>query len=63
MQPSKALKYILDMESVIEEIEFVKHSVGNDFKRFKNDMLAYRAVERQLQIIGEAITILERSTR
>jgi uncharacterized protein with HEPN domain len=54
MQP-KLLKYILDIESVIEEIESIKQKTQNDFNNFSNDIILQRAVERDLEIIGEAI--------
>lgn len=54
MLPNRVLKYILDIESIISEIEEIKLSVNNNFEKFKNDMKSTRAVERQLEIIGEA---------
>jgi|SRR5690554_322774 len=54
MQP-KLLKYILDIESVIEEIESIKQKTQNDFNNFSSDIIFQRAVERDLEIIGEAI--------
>lgn len=54
MQP-KLLKYILDIESVIEEIESIKQKTKNDFNNFSDDIILQRAVERDLEIIGEAI--------
>lgn len=53
MQP-KLLKYILDIESVIEEIESIKQKTQNDFHNFSDDIILQRAVERDLEIIGEA---------
>lgn len=50
----KALKYILDIESVIGEIEQIKERVENNFNIFKQDFVLKRAVERDLEIIGEA---------
>jgi uncharacterized protein with HEPN domain len=49
------LKYILDIQSVIQEIETVKQRCENNFNQFKSDILLQRAVERDLEIIGEAI--------
>jgi len=49
----KLLKYLLDINSVISEIEYLK-SIYNTFEKFKKDILAKRAVERHLEIIGEA---------
>jgi uncharacterized protein with HEPN domain len=54
MQPS-ILKFLLDIQSVIQEIELVKTKTNNDFTSFKSDILLQRAVERDLEIIGEAI--------
>jgi uncharacterized protein with HEPN domain len=54
MQP-KLLKYILDVESVIEEIEAIKEKTANNFHNFSTDIIIQRAVERDLEIIGEAI--------
>lgn len=54
MQPN-LLKYILDIESVIQEIETVKQRSENNFNVFKSDILLQRAAERDLEIIGEAI--------
>jgi uncharacterized protein with HEPN domain len=51
----KVLKYILDIEHVIEEIEIIKVKTGNNFNHFKADFILQRAVERDLEIIGEAI--------
>ncbi|MCF8220886.1 MAG: DUF86 domain-containing protein [Cryomorphaceae bacterium] len=54
------LKYLLDIESVISEIEVIKLKANNDFSVFKSDMILRRAAERDLEIIGEAIrNILE----
>ena len=54
MQP-KLLKYILDIEAVIQEIEVIKAKTNNDFARFSQDMILLRATERNLEIIGEAV--------
>ena len=54
MQP-EVLKYILDIESVIKEIEDIKARTNNDFERFLDDIVLQRAIERDLQIIGEAV--------
>lgn len=54
MQP-KLLKYILDIEQVIIEIETIKSKTKNNFNSFKSDFILQRAVERDLEIIGEAV--------
>jgi uncharacterized protein with HEPN domain len=45
----------LDIESIISEIEIIKTSVGNDFSAFNDNVILQRAVERELEIIGEAV--------
>jgi uncharacterized protein with HEPN domain len=54
MQPS-VLKFLLDIQSVIQEIELVKSKTNNNFNSFKAEILLQRAVERDLEIIGQAI--------
>ncbi len=51
----KALKYILDIESVLGEIDEIKSRIGNDYKQYQADFMIKRAVERDLEIIGEAV--------
>ncbi|CAN5254693.1 hypothetical protein BH23BAC1_BH23BAC1_16470 [soil metagenome] len=55
MLHSRLLKFILDIESVIYEIEQVCKRYENDFNKFNEDFIAKRAVERELEIIGEAV--------
>ena len=54
MQP-KTLKYLLDIQSVIYEIELIKAKTNNNFNQFKSDFILQRAIERDLEIIGEAV--------
>lgn len=51
----KILKFLLDIESVIKEIEIIKSKTDNNFLVFKSDIILQRAIERDLEIIGEAI--------
>lgn len=51
----KALKYILDIGSVIDEIELIQVEINNDFNTFKTNLMAKRALERELEIIGEKL--------
>lgn len=52
---TELLKFILDIESVIEEIESIKLKTQNNFENFSSDIILQRAVERVLEIIGEAV--------
>jgi uncharacterized protein with HEPN domain len=54
MQP-RILKYILDIESIIKEIELIKQNCENNFHNFCDNIIYQRAIERNLEIIGEAI--------
>jgi uncharacterized protein with HEPN domain len=54
----KSLKYILDIESIIAELELIKSRVNNNFNLFQDDFVIKRASERDLEIIGEAINKL-----
>ncbi|MDQ3099883.1 MAG: DUF86 domain-containing protein [Bacteroidota bacterium] len=54
MQP-ELLKYFLDIESVIKEIEVVKARAQNHLLVFQADIILQRAIERDLEIIGEAV--------
>ncbi len=54
MQP-KTLKYLLDIQSIICEIELIKIKTNNNFNLFKSDFILQRAIERDLEIIGEAV--------
>lgn len=54
MQP-RVLKYILDIQQVIQEIETIKTHSKNNFILFKENFIFQRAVERDLEILGEAI--------
>ncbi len=54
MQP-KVLKYILDIESVIHEMDSFKALVDNNFEKYLESTVVKRATERNLEIIGEAV--------
>jgi len=57
---NEVLKFILDIESIIEEIEEIKSSISNEFSKFESSFVLQRAVERQLEIIGEAVNKLNK---
>ncbi|TXC85452.1 HepT-like ribonuclease domain-containing protein [Luteibaculum oceani] len=60
MPPSEVLKYLLDIESVISELEQIVHLHDNDYLKFQGNFMAVRAAERDLMIIGEAINKLKK---
>ena len=41
---AKVLKYILDIQSVIQEIESVKLKAENNFNVFKSEVILQRAI-------------------
>ena len=51
----RILKYLLDIECIILEIEDIKVKTENNFAFFNSDIILQRAIERDLEIIGEAI--------
>jgi uncharacterized protein with HEPN domain len=51
----RVLKCLYDIKSAIEEIDSFLESKPADFENYKNDTLLKRAIERNLEIIGEAI--------
>lgn len=54
--PPKLLQYILDIESDIGEIESIKQKTPKDFNNFSNVIIFQRAVERDIEISGEAVS-------
>jgi len=51
----KQLKFLYDIKLAIEEIESYFASQPRTFNNYKNNSLLKRAIERNLEIIGEAI--------
>ena len=49
-------KYLFDIGNAINEIESFMESRPKMFETFLNDLIFKRAVERNLEIIGEAMT-------
>lgn len=54
-QHKKILKYLLDIDSIIEELDEILNHHQRDFNDFQKSFISIRAVERDLMIIGEAI--------
>ena len=54
-QHKKILKYLLDIDSIIEELDKIIDHHQRNFIDFQQSFISVRAVERDLMIIGEAI--------
>jgi len=54
------LKYLFDIKIAIEEIESFFQSVPKSFQEYQNNLVLKRAIERNLEIIGEAINRISR---
>lgn len=51
----RILKYLIDIENSIAEIEGYFVHIPKDFNIYKQNVMLKRAVERNLEIIGEAV--------
>ncbi|MCR5860938.1 DUF86 domain-containing protein [Flavobacterium sp. J372] len=57
----RILKWLYDIKFAIDEIESYFENQPKDFFAYKNNLMLKRAVERDLEIIGEAVNrILQR---
>ena len=55
MLPKAILKYLLDIETIISELEKIVELHEVNFNKFCENFISVRAVERDLMIIGEAV--------
>ena len=51
----KILKWLFDIQAAIDEIESFFEEYPKDFNQYKSNLILKRAVERDLEIIGEAV--------
>lgn len=51
----RILKWLYDIKSAIDEIESYFIDTPNDFNYYSSNLILKRAVERDLEIIGEAV--------
>ena len=51
----KILKWLFDIKAAIEEIESFFEDYPKDFNLYKSNLILKRAIERDLEIIGEAV--------
>lgn len=52
---AKHLKWLYDIKVSIDEIESFLEENGKTFEAYKENLLLKRAIERNLEIIGEAV--------
>jgi uncharacterized protein with HEPN domain len=52
----KILKWLYDIKSAIDEIEGYFINLPKDFGQYSSNLILKRAIERDLEIIGEAIS-------
>lgn len=55
------LKYLFDIKIAIEEIESYFQSYPKSFPEYQKNLVLKRAIERNLEIIGEAINRINRN--
>lgn len=61
MLPHKRIpKLLMDIESIIDELEKIIHHHNRDFNNFSTSFISVRAVERDLMIVGEAISQIKK---
>lgn len=51
----RILKWLFDIKMAIDEIDSYFENEQKDFFKYRNNLMLKRAVERDLEIIGEAI--------
>lgn len=51
----KILKWLYDIKSAIDEIDGYFNDFPRDFNQYSTNLILKRAVERDLEIIGEAV--------
>ena len=57
----KILKWLYDVKLAIDEIDSFFEGQDRNLFKYKNSLMLKRAVERNLEIIGEAITRIKNS--
>ncbi|AZQ61562.1 DUF86 domain-containing protein [Flammeovirga pectinis] len=59
---NKTLKWLFDIKIAIEEIESYFSDIPKDFFVYRENIMLKRAIERDLEIIGEAMNRIIKST-
>ena len=62
-QRNEKLKYLLDIESIIFELEKIIAFHKSDYFDFEANFISIRAVERDLMIIGEALNKIKKYSK
>ena len=61
MLPHKRIpKLLMDIESIVDELEKILQHHSMDFNHFSTSFISVRAVERDLMIIGEAVSQIKK---
>lgn len=59
----RILKWLYDIQFALEEIESYFEGIEKDFSKYQKNIMLKRAIERDLEIIGEAVNrILKRDS-
>lgn len=59
MQP-RAEKLLFDVFQALEEIKMIGAAFNGNFSNYKTNLTGKRAIERELEIIGEAVNKLQK---
>lgn len=51
----RILKWLFDIKGAIDEIDSYFKDIPREFKQYKQNVILKRAIERDLEIIGEAV--------
>ena len=59
----RVMKYLIDIDNSIAEIESYFQNIPKEFNSYRQNTMLKRAVERNLEIIGEAVRRYSKETK
>lgn len=59
----RVMKYLIDNDNSIAEIEGYFLNIPKEFNSYRQNTMLKRAVERNLEIIGEAVKMVSKETK
>ena len=59
----RVMKYLIDIDNLIAEIEGYFQNIPKEFNSYRQNTMLKRAVERNLEIIGEAVKMVSKETK